>query len=216
MTLRAFPIITLMATLLAGATPAGQTTHEHRTNETDEAVAEFDGLVDEYVQLHHALLDRLGPDVIPPTPEEIERRSERLARDLRDARTGAVVGEIFTPRIAAVLRQRIAAALHEHRHGGAMMAERHQPPSRVALEPNERFPWEVSRPVWPALRQRLPAIPEELDYQFAGNALVLLDVRANVVVDVLADALVAERPHHSAEPPLTPCDVHPEMPMCWS
>jgi hypothetical protein len=210
MTLRAFPIITLLATLLAGAAPAGQTTHEHRTNETDEAVAEFAGLVDEYVQLHHALLDRLGPDVIPPTPEEIERRSERLARDLRDARTGAVVGEIFTPRIAAVLRPRIAAALHERGRGGALMAERHQP--RVTLEPNARFPWEVSRPVWPALRQRLPAIPEELDYQFAGNALVLLDVRANVIVDVL----VAARPHHGDEPRLTPCDVHPEMPMCWS
>jgi hypothetical protein len=42
---------------------------------------------------------------------------------------------------------------------------------------------------WPALLAVLPALPEELEYRFIGRDLVLVDVHADLIVDVLKDAL---------------------------
>ena len=41
----------------------------------------------------------------------------------------------------------------------------------------------------PALLLRLPPLAPELQYRFIGRTLILLDVDANLVVDVLPDAL---------------------------
>jgi len=43
--------------------------------------------------------------------------------------------------------------------------------------------------VWPALLAALPALPEELEYRFVGWDLVLVDTHADLVVDILKDAL---------------------------
>ena len=47
--------------------------------------------------------------------------------------------------------------------------------------------------MWPALRAVLPALPDELRYRFVDRDLVLLDVHADLVVDILRDALPAAR-----------------------
>ena len=50
------------------------------------------------------------------------------------------------------------------------------------------------RASWPALLAALPALPEELQFRFVGRDLVLVDVHADLVLDILKDALPA--PHH--------------------
>ena len=56
-------------------------------------------------------------------------------------------------------------------------------------EVNSRLTWATSVPIGEALRDMLPQLPIELEYRLAGRALVLVDVSANLVVDVLVDAL---------------------------
>ena len=42
----------------------------------------------------------------------------------------------------------------------------------------------------PTLLLRLPTLPATLDYRFVGKALVLRDVRANIIVDFIPNALL--------------------------
>jgi hypothetical protein len=40
----------------------------------------------------------------------------------------------------------------------------------------------------PTLLQRLPLLPEELEYRFVGPDLILRDKNANIIVDYMRDA----------------------------
>jgi hypothetical protein len=57
------------------------------------------------------------------------------------------------------------------------------------VEVNGPFPWAFGAAVPSVLLDRLPALPEEVQYRFIGRDLVLVDVDANLVVDILPDAL---------------------------
>ena len=54
---------------------------------------------------------------------------------------------------------------------------------------NARIPVGRNTRPWPALLPELPALPPELEYRVVGSALVLVDVHADLVLDVLKDAL---------------------------
>jgi hypothetical protein len=57
------------------------------------------------------------------------------------------------------------------------------------LTVNGAFPWLAGNAMWPFMIETLPALPAELEYRFVGRDLVLLDVRAELVVDILPAAL---------------------------
>jgi hypothetical protein len=58
-----------------------------------------------------------------------------------------------------------------------------------ALRVNDRFPWLAANAMWPLMIAALPPLPEELEYRFVGRDLVLLDVHAGLIVDILPNAL---------------------------
>jgi hypothetical protein len=57
---------------------------------------------------------------------------------------------------------------------------------------NSRFPHGRGNAMWPAMLAALPALPAELQYRFVDRELVLIDIDASLVVDVLPDALPGE------------------------
>jgi len=61
------------------------------------------------------------------------------------------------------------------------------------IEINGPFPWAFGVPMPPALLDRLPALPVEVQYRLIVRDLVLVDVDANLVVDILPDALPRAR-----------------------
>ena len=63
-------------------------------------------------------------------------------------------------------------------------------PVRLALHVNETYPADVplqSTP--PTILINLPRLPPELEYRIAGHALVLRDTGANIIVDLMPDAI---------------------------
>jgi hypothetical protein len=72
---------------------------------------------------------------------------------------------------------------------------------------DEPFPWGAQNLMPPTVLRALPALPDELEYRFVGRDLVLIDIHANLVVDIL-DAAVTPLPGA--------CDVHPDLPACVS
>jgi len=54
---------------------------------------------------------------------------------------------------------------------------------------HEPFPWSLGSAMPAALLPALPPLPGELQYRFADRDLVLIDIHADLVVDILKNAL---------------------------
>jgi len=150
----------------------------------------FQGRVQAYVGLHQRLE---GP--LPPMTDEAESWSMLLAKRylasaIRRARSTAQQGDIFHSAAATVLRELIAEGL-AGRDPEAFLSEFYAPhPVTHATHPivNEPYPKSITHEVPPAILERLPPLPEHVEYRIVGHDLLLWDVHADLVVDFLPDA----------------------------
>jgi hypothetical protein len=155
------------------------------------AFARFDDAVDRYAGLHRHLARALGP-VDSEGDEGGSWYAEALRTALRRARPHAQRGHVFHPDVAGLLRFRMEVALALHTVGAV-----DRPPANWTTHASDtarprvhdEFVWNTLRPAWTTLTWELPPLPEELAYRFVGRDLVLLDLEAEMVVDVLEDAL---------------------------
>ena len=177
------------------------------------ARAELNDRVNQYVELHRTIAAAFGAEETCGDPEQLQSNVDDFADAIREARPGARLGDIFTPHVAWYLKAYIGAVVERTGVPVAAVVEEMEEEtiSEVVLpDVNGSFPWGLGNAIWPSILRELPPLPEELEYRFVGRDLVLLDMRANLVVDILEEALPLERatPRH-------PCDVHPELPECW-
>ena len=148
--------------------------------------------LDAYARLHREAAELSpGEGGLCGGPEQVELVRRDLAAEIRTRRPAAREGDIFDREIADFLRVRLARAFADEEGVFALFAsEPDDPEDRpAALAVNGFYPWEAGPPRWRALLWALPSLPEELEYRFVGRDLVLLDVRARLVVDILPDAL---------------------------
>lgn len=198
----ALAILTLSVPL--GTVPRGHVPPDSRI------LVAFHQNITEFVEIHRIAAAGLGDPMLCADPEELSRQSAALAAAIREARPLALEGDIFSAAIASALRVRIAAEFRASRIAPVAPAE-----------DDGRIP-EVHAAVhaglrdyrWAPILRALPDLPPELEYQFIGPHLVLVDVTANLVVDVLRYALPVTRGPRDIGP-AEPCDVHPELPACW-
>lgn len=146
--------------------------------------------VEEYVALHRRLEEHLPTAIITADPEAILAPRKALAAAIRTARAGAHQGDIFSHPVAAYFRTVVADAL---RTGGitdmlAIVEEENSvhTPARV----NADYPAGRSIPLMPTcLLLALPPLPPELHYAFVGRDLILRDVHAGLIVDIVPRAI---------------------------
>jgi hypothetical protein len=144
------------------------------------------------------------------------RQSETLAAAIREARPLAREGDIFTMMVEQAFRTRLAALIRRTGidvEANIIASERAGEPRYVVVYGT--LPWHAADTTWAPLLRELPPLPPELEYRFIGRHLVLVDIAANHVVDVLRDALPTAGAPPPPETPYNACDVHPEMPACW-
>lgn len=163
----------------------------------ERAMAGFATAIDHYVALHRRLERSLPPEQMFDDPEDMFAAREALRLAIVSARPNAREGNVFAAGIAGVIRERLDAVMRQHHYSprevlAAINEERL--PGMPDPEVNGEFPWGIGSMVWPRLLQALPPLPHELEYRFSNRDLVLLDVHANLVVDILPDALPAIAP----------------------
>jgi hypothetical protein len=165
-------------------------------------VTEFEARVNRYVALHRRLERSLPPEQMFDDWEEMGEARDALADVLREARPQARAGDIFSPGFRDVVTTRVNDALARANYDLATVLaaiDEEALPGAAPLKVNDRFPWdEVGAAMWPALLRALPPLPRELEYRFVKRTLVLVDVHADLVVDLLEDALPAAEPPSSA------------------
>jgi hypothetical protein len=151
---------------------------------------EFRKRVDAYVELQKKLVSQLPPLPDEATPQQIDQRQRQLAKGIMAVRTPARVGDIFTPSMQAFVRELLARVFSgpDGKEMRSMVMDEN--PIGLKIEVNGRYPDEVpmsSMP--PAVLEALPQLPKEIEYRFIGDRLILLDVQAHLIIDLVPNAL---------------------------
>ena len=155
---------------------------------------DFNHRVDQYVRLHRRLARALPWEHLSGDFEDMVIAVDALHTSIVDARPNARAGAIFTPAISHLLVARLDDAIAKQNLTRAdvwVAMQLWDPSGLPAPTVNGRFPPIRHVRAWPALFAALPALPPELQYRFVGRDLVLLDVHADLVVDIVTDALPA-------------------------
>ena len=171
----------------AAGVPAAQAVPAGREQARDaEAFREFSGRVTEYLKLQRAAESTMP--ALSPTdrPELIAAHQQLLAKKIQAARPRAKAGDIFTSSVREAFRHASRTALEGP---NALESRAYMQPGASAADlpvaVNAIYP--ETGPVTslsPALLASFPPLPEGLAYRIVGRSVILVDVKANLVVDI--------------------------------
>jgi hypothetical protein len=100
-------------------------------------------------------------------------------------------GDIFAPEVAEEFQKIIRKAFRGKDARNMRRTIREADPIKpTILRVNDVYPEEIPLTTMPpTLLRRLPAVPMELAYRIIGRALVLQDIKTNLIVDFIPDAI---------------------------
>jgi hypothetical protein len=152
------------------------------------AIKAFRDRLDAYVKLHSEVAGTVPPLKETSDPAKLHSREVALGKALQQARVGVKQGVIFGTDLGPFIRKLIR---HDWRHRSpvdrtALMKEVPRDPVHV----NELYPTAVPLATFPPrLLREMPPLPDDLEYRFYGRHLIIRDIDANLVVDILPDAI---------------------------
>jgi hypothetical protein len=155
-------------------------------------VEAFTRRLDAYMEIHNDVERRLATQWAFDDPEDLFDATSAMQSGIRAARPDARPGAVFTPDVSALIRARLAQRLVVCNYSvedifGFLNEERL--PGVPAPRIHEPFPWTAGSAMWPTVLAALPPLPSELQYRFFDRDLVVIDVHADLVVDVMQNAL---------------------------
>ena len=157
--------------------------------------AEFEERVADYMKIHEKAQVGLVAPKSTESPVQISEFQHQLAARIRALRPNGKQGDIFTPAITGVFHRLVAIAMHGS--DGARIRtsfERAEPIEGVHLDVNQAYPDGMPlQSMPPSLLLNLPKLPKELEYRFVGRELILRDIAANLIVDVIPEVTTAPR-----------------------
>jgi len=188
-TRRAIPVLLCLCAMSS----AGLRAQDQPVNQYGAAVKGFRDRLDQYMALHRKAAGTVPPLKETDDPAKLTSREQAIGEAIRQARPGAKAGDVFgtelTPRIRDVIKKDWARRSAADRAG---LAE-DMPPGSVA-DVNATYPPELPLATFPAaLLAALPPLPQEIEYRFVGRHLILRDVKANIIIDVLPNVLPGAR-----------------------
>jgi len=151
-----------------------------------DIVADFSNRVDRYAELRRAAEVGVPPLAVTDHWDEITRSEVALAARISRARGRARQGEIFTPLISAEFRNALRPIVDDKTRAVIMDDN----PGSFTHHIDVRYPKTRSYSTVPAnVLALLPRLPADIEYRFLGPHLILLDVRANVIIDRMRCAI---------------------------
>ena len=149
-------------------------------------VTDFSRRVQSYFDLRTRLEEGLPPLRVTEDVSEIRRVRRALARQIQAARHGAHEGDIFSPTISVEFKEVLALEMNA-RTWAVIMDDN---PGEFSHEINGIYPDGKPFSTVPGtILAVLPALPDDVEYRFLGPHLILLDVRANVILDRIPYAI---------------------------
>jgi len=182
-------ILLIASTLALGSENVDAQPAPKRVNATAAVQAAFLKRIDAYIALHkrlEAMLPALPKDA---TPLQIDQNQRALADLVIQARKDAKPGDLFTPDLRRLIHRFMARAFSGPR-GAQARKYVHDEPHAVMPDINKRYPDTVPLATMPLrVLEWLPKLPDELEYRFVDNHLILMDVHAHVILDYVRNAI---------------------------
>jgi len=180
-------MVTSLTTLLFVGTSA---LFQDNVNPQTATLQDFEKRISDYVSMQKNLAKGISATKPTTEPQLILERQHELARKIREARSTAQQGAIFSPEIMREFHRLIGLAMQGTNSADIKKSLARSEPVRVPLKVNEAYPPNIPLQSTPAtILLNLPRLPQELEYRIAGHALVLRDAVANIVVDLMPDAI---------------------------
>jgi len=181
------PRIVVLGAVLAGVLripAAGSPPQTPPATRESQAFREFAQRVQVYLNLRKTL----PQERTTKRQQEISDRRHALAQAIRDSRTGAKQGDIFSPEISEQFLKVIRSTLQ----GTSVRRTIRQgePVASLRLTVNGAYPEHLPlTTVPPSLLLRLPQLPERIAYRIVGHDFVLQDTEARLIIDFIPGAL---------------------------
>lgn len=191
--LRAAALLTFLAIPAAPCFAQAPLPDQHKDLPKDQqkVLNDFLHQAKQYISTEH----KLPADKLKPTADvaELERERDALRQAMQQARPNAKQGDFFTPPVAAAFRHSLAQTMSGPEGAKIRASLAHAEPGAPApLVVNGVYPDGKGQPlqsVPPTLLLNLPILPKGLEYRIAGKTLCLRDADANMIVDLLPNAL---------------------------
>lgn len=166
-----------------GNAPAVSATPDSR------ALADFQTRLNGYLQLRESLAKRLKPLSPTPNAADLAVRQESLAAAIRSERKSAKPGDLIPPAVASYISS-VVAADFKRRGAADTKAAFEEVAVGARLAINTTYPAGAALPtVPPLLLNRLPKLPDNLQYRFYDRHIVLLDGDTELVADYILNVL---------------------------
>jgi hypothetical protein len=150
------------------------------------ATAEFNKRVAAYIDVHNKADAQVPSLKRTDDPAELSSREIALGDAIRTLRADARPGDIFTKDIAEQIRQLIKKDFRNRTREERKIFLDEVPHFRPRV--NQRYPSTWPLATFPAtLLDVLPKLPDTLEYRLLSEALILRDVKANIVADFILD-----------------------------
>jgi hypothetical protein len=168
---------------------------------TKKTIEAFEDRVKQYWKLHEKAESAAPPiNEKKDDPHAIVAREHALSSAIRALRKNAKEGDIFTPAVRKLFVATIAHGLSPKQGTRGRTAKEmvlgdgnpRNPESKaqVKLAVNAKYPDHAPlSTVPPSVLLRLPQLQEGLEYRFVGRHLILFDLNANLIVDILRNAI---------------------------
>jgi len=169
----------------ASAVPDG----EPGTPAQAAATIEFQNRIKAYMDIHNEAESKVPSLERTDDPQEISNREAALAKAIQTLRADAKIGEVFAPEyqpfFIKIVQDDFAA-----RSAADRKAIIDELPKNMKVDVNTVYPTTLALATFPArLLRKLPDLPPELEYRLVGRSLILRDVKANLIVDILRDVV---------------------------
>jgi hypothetical protein len=172
------------STAAASVAPDGQP-----VNAMGAATLEFHKRIEAYMKIHNEAEGKVPNLKKTDDPVEIAQRGQALAKMIMTLRANAPASEVFAkeyqPYFVKIIKDDFA-----QRSAADRKALVHELPRNLKVDVNTEYPTNIPLITFPAgLLRKLPDLPAELEYRIVGRSLILRDVKANLIVDVLRDVV---------------------------
>ena len=158
-------------------------------NAQGAATLEFQKRIQAYLKIHNQAETKVPNLRSTDDPQKISDREQALGQMIMTLRAGAQPGEIFAPEYQPYFIKivRDDFATRSARDRKALIWEL---PAKMKVDINTVYPTTLPLATFPpALLSKLPDLPPELEYRIVGRSLILRDVKANLIVDILRDVV---------------------------
>jgi hypothetical protein len=173
----------------AGRGQSAQSEHERELDE--QALEEFKEELDEYVELRRKLDAKVAPLPTEAEPARVHAHELALAKFIAASRARAQEGDLFVSEVRPLVLRRLREVMAGPAGRELRAKAGEEWPGKV-IRPrvNGRYPDEIPLSTVPySVLSALPPLPAELEYRFLGRDLILLDVDARIIVDILRGAI---------------------------